>query len=93
MSTYTITVTLTAEQAAGLRRLCDKISHEHAQQFLYPHVSKDIRSDQAYQMLQAFDQIGEALDDAKAPSTWPWLDTGRATRRDPEPVAKGGGPR
>jgi len=72
----TLTVELTPEQAAGLARFAEKVTYSDAQAVLYPHVSKDIRDEQAYQILAAFDQLSRRLLDAGVES-WPWIDNGR----------------
>jgi hypothetical protein len=66
-----------ATEAAALMRLCQKLGHSDALAYLYPHVSKEIRDEQAYQMVRAVARIHEALVDAGATS-WPWLETGVA---------------
>jgi hypothetical protein len=77
MSTITITVELDLNEAAALARLCDKFGHSDAAAYLYPHLSKDLRSDQAYQMVHATAVVAKALADADV-GGWPWVETGRA---------------
>ncbi len=72
-----ITVELTANEAAALARLCEKFHHGHAQSYLYGHVSTEIRSDQAYDMIRATDRVAKALADANVRG-WPWIETGTA---------------
>lgn len=62
-------------QAAALKRFAEKVTHADAQKVLYPHVSRAVRSDQAYQMIAAFSRLDEALTDAGVRS-WPWIETG-----------------
>lgn len=73
----TVTIELTAEQAAALTRLCDKLTYEDAQRFLYPHLPKDIRDEQVHHMLGATVIAHKALLEAGA-RAWPWIDTGVA---------------
>ena len=70
-----VTIEFSPVQAAALVRLCDKLSHEDAKRFLYPHVPADLRAEQAYAMVQAAAAVHKALIKAGARS-WPWLDTG-----------------
>lgn len=72
-----ITVELDDGQAAALHRLCDKIGHSHAMAYLYPHVSQDVRSEQASQMVSACSALQVALEDQNV-RHWPWIETGRA---------------
>lgn len=69
-----ISVTLEPEHAAALFRLCDKFSHTDARQYLYPHLPRDIRDQQAYQMVIAADRLHRALRDAGVESAWPWIE-------------------
>lgn len=69
-----ITVELPPEEAAALKRLCDKITHADALAYLYPHVRADIRNDQAYDVIHATARVCEALCDAGV-SDWPWVET------------------
>ena len=71
--TVRITVALADVEAAALRRLCSKFTHSDAQQYLYPHVAREIRSDQAYDMVRATARVGVALEDANV-SAWPWIE-------------------
>jgi len=75
MSDVTITLTLSPECAAGLKRFAEKISFDLASSVLYPHVSAEIRGIQAGDILAAFAGIDKALGDAHV-SAWPWIDTG-----------------
>lgn len=70
-----ITVELEDEEAAALARLADKFGHSDGQPFLYPHVDKDVRSEQCYQMVHALTKVQKELADAGATS-WPWIETG-----------------
>lgn len=72
----TIELTLTPEAAAGLKRFAEKVSHSDALAVLYPHVKKDLRIDQAYNIMDAFGAIDRALADGGVAS-WPWVETGR----------------
>lgn len=78
MSEVTISLTLPAGAAAGLKRFAEKVSHSDAMVVLYPHVSKETRTDQAYEIMDAFAAIDKALADAHV-SIWPWIESGRAT--------------
>lgn len=70
-------IELTANQAAALHRLCDKLTHSDAQNYLYGHISKELRSDQAYDMVRAAAGLQKALEEANVRG-WPWVETGRA---------------
>lgn len=74
--TVTITLNLHPGQAAGLKRFANKVAHSDALAVLYPHVPPELRSEQAYQILQAFEVVRRALDEAYV-SDWPWMETGR----------------
>lgn len=74
----TLTLELTADAAAALKRFAEKVTFEEAAAVLYPHVKAEIRSDQASQIISAFAQLDTALADAHV-SSWPWIDTGRAS--------------
>ncbi|HZT04536.1 MAG TPA: hypothetical protein VFA39_19970 [Steroidobacteraceae bacterium] len=71
----TITVTLTPAEAAGLKRLCDKVGHDDAMQYLYPHIPLGIRNDQAYDIVHGAARVCEALGEAGV-SDWPWIESG-----------------
>lgn len=71
-----LTVDLSPEQAAGLRRFAEKVSHEMAVSVLYGHVMSDIRINQISQILAAFGALEVALSDADV-SSWPWIETGQ----------------
>lgn len=62
-------------QAAALARLCRKFSHDDAARYLYPHVPKDLRLTQAYDMVHATGAIEAALSQAGV-TGWPWIETG-----------------
>lgn len=74
MSAVTVTLELTGEEAAALKRFAQKSSREHALSVLYAHVAQSIRDEQASSMLSAFAQLERALEDV---ATFPWLETGR----------------
>ncbi len=74
-----ITFDLDADQAAALFRLCEKITHSDASAYLYPHLPKEVRDEQASTMLAAAEQVREALAD-QGVSGWPWIETGRARK-------------
>jgi hypothetical protein len=75
-NTVRIILDLTPEQAAGLKRFADKVSYEDAQGVLYPHVSKQIRDEQAYQIIAAFSEITVKLIRANV-RDFHWKETGR----------------
>lgn len=79
MATITITVTLEPAEACALHRLCDKIGHSDAMAYLYPHIPRDVRSDQAYEMVHACAAVQTALEEAHV-RHWPWIETGRVGR-------------
>jgi hypothetical protein len=71
-----LTIELTPDQAAGLRRFADKTGFEEAMAVLYPHVAHNTRAEQAHTILTAVGKIDAALEEAEV-SAWPWIDTGR----------------
>ena len=75
--TVSITVELPPDQAAALARICDKFCWSDADQYLYPHVAKDIRHEQSYQMMHALVRLEKALVQAGV-RAWPWVETGSA---------------
>jgi hypothetical protein len=77
VSVIRVTLELSPEAAAGLKRFADKVTHEDAKQVLYPHVRADVRTEQAYSILEAFAEITARLADARV-RDWPWIDTGVA---------------
>lgn len=72
-----ITVELEPNQAAALKRLCDKIGHSDALAYLYPHIPLGVRNDQAYDIVHACSRVCEVLCDAGV-SDFPWVETGSA---------------
>jgi hypothetical protein len=70
----TVTLDLSPVQAAALLRLCKKFGHSDAAPYLYPHISKPIRNDQAYDMVHATARVEEALADAGV-RDWPWVES------------------
>ena len=72
-----IILELDPDEAAALARLCDKFNWSHADRYLYGHVSKEVRSEQAYQMVHALAAVEKALLEAGV-GGWPWLETGSA---------------
>ena len=79
----TVTLKLTANQAAALRRFADKVSYTHASSVLYPHIRAEVRSEQVADIRSAFAEVEKALIQSQV-SAWPWIDTGRARGTDPE---------
>ena len=73
-----ITLTIEPAAAAALHRLADKLGHSDAMQFLYPHLPRELRSNQAYEMVGACGVLQKALADAGVGS-WPWIETGVAS--------------
>jgi hypothetical protein len=69
----TITLELSPEAAAGLLRFAQKVTHEDALAVLYPHVNRDIRSGQAYEIMAGFARLENALAGADVHS-WPWVE-------------------
>jgi hypothetical protein len=78
----TLTLELTANQAAALKRFADKVSYTGATSVLYPHISACVRAEQAADILSAFAQLEQALAHSHV-SAWPWIDTGCSGRNDP----------
>ena len=72
-----LNIELTANEAAALARLCEKFAYSDAASYLYPHIAKEIREEQAYQMVHATSAVAAALADAGVRG-WPWVDTGNA---------------
>jgi hypothetical protein len=72
----TLYVELTPGEAAGLKRLADKTGWSEAMAVLYPHLDKEIRSDQAREILRALAHVHEALETMNV-SSFPWIDCGR----------------
>ncbi len=70
-----VSLELSREAAAGLRRFADKVGHSDAAAVLYPHVKAEIRDEQAYAIVEAFGLLQRALADAGV-ATWPWIETG-----------------
>ena len=75
MRRITLTVELTPAQAAGLKRFSDKVSHDQALAVLYPHVSRAVRDDQAYNILGAFSVLEKQLGELGV-SDYPWIEVG-----------------
>jgi hypothetical protein len=71
-----LTLNLTDTQAAALKRFAEKVSLDQTASVLYPHLSKELRADQAYEILYAFAALDDALGNANVHS-WPWIETGR----------------
>jgi hypothetical protein len=76
MSAITITLELSPEGAAGLKRFADKVTHDDVRAVLYPHIHADIRAEQASEIIAAFSTLERALDKARV-ATWPWIETGQ----------------
>lgn len=74
-SSVPVTLELTAEEAAALMRLADKISFEDAARTLYAHKPKEFRDEQCYTMMAALTRVHRALD-RQGVSAWPWVETG-----------------
>lgn len=72
-----ITVELEPNHAAALHQLCRKLGHTDALQFLQPHVPREIRIDQAYDLVHGCAVLERALSGAQV-NYWPWIETGRA---------------
>ena len=71
-----LTLDLTDTQAAALKRFAEKTSYSEAMAVLYPHVGREIRGNQAHDILIALARVDEALADLKVRS-WPWIETGQ----------------
>lgn len=74
--TITLTVELTPEQAAGLKRFAEKSGFEEAMAVLYPHIIRSIRAEQAATIVNAMCLVDAALGEAGV-NAWPWIDSGR----------------
>lgn len=77
MNLITITLELEPNHAAALHQLCRKMGHTDALQYLQPQVSREIRQDQAYDIVHGCAALERALERAHV-NYWPWIDTGRA---------------
>jgi hypothetical protein len=71
-----ITLELEPGQAAGLLRYADKIGHSDAMGVLYGHLTHEMRSEQASEILTAFSRLEMALLNAGVCS-FPWIETGQ----------------
>lgn len=71
--TVRVVLELTPGQAAGLKRLADKLGHAEALAVLYPHIPRAIRDEQATEILTALAKVHRELE---AVPVWPWIDTG-----------------
>lgn len=69
-----VSLALESSHAAALYRLCDKLSTQDAQRYLYPHLPANTRSEQAHDMVTAATQVQKTLADAGV-SAHPWIDT------------------
>lgn len=81
---FSITLELTADQAAGLLRFADKSGHDDALRVLYAHRPREQRSEQASQICAALIELQKALENAGVRS-WPWVETGGIAREPLEP--------
>lgn len=72
----TVTLELSPECAAGLKRFADKVTYSDAKRILYPHVKQEIRDEQAYAIIDAFSTVEKALAKAGV-RDWPWIETGQ----------------
>lgn len=75
-SNMRLTLDLTETQAAALKRFTEKTGYSEAMAVLYPHVGREIRGNQAHDILIALARIDEALADIDVHS-WPWIETGQ----------------
>ena len=66
-------LTLTAEQAAALKWVAEKFTHDDCMQHTYAHRPKEERVERAYEMLDAFREVEKALGSVRS---WPWIETG-----------------
>jgi hypothetical protein len=69
-------VDLTPGEAAGLKRLADKTGWSEAMAVLYPHIDREVRGDQAREILGALAKVHEALENVNV-SSFPWIGCGR----------------
>ncbi len=74
MSLVKIALELQPNHAAALHQLCRKMGYTNALQFLQPHVSREIRSDQAYDIVHGCAALERALEEAHV-NYWPWIET------------------
>lgn len=72
-----ITLELEPNQAAALHQVCRKMGHVDAMRFLQPHLGRELRSDQAYDIVHGFSKLQDALEDAGV-NYWPWIESGKA---------------
>ena len=71
-----ITIEMTAEHAAALKRFAEKVNYDMACSVLYSHRPKSLRADQAAAIISALATVDRALADANVTS-WPWIETGQ----------------
>ena len=74
--TITITVELSPEQAAGLKRFAEKSDFTDCMEVLYPHIAREIRADQAHTIITALALVEAALAEADVSYT-SWINCGR----------------
>jgi hypothetical protein len=69
-----LVIEVSPTEAAALKRLADKFGHTDAQAYLYAHLPKELRSDQAYDMVRAMAAVEKALEEADV-AAWPWVES------------------
>lgn len=67
-------LTLSPEQAAALKWIAEKLTHDECMQHTYAHRPKEERIERAYEMLDALRAVEKALDQVRS---WPWIETGQ----------------
>lgn len=77
--TVKITLELEPNHAAALHQVSRKMGHIDAMRFLQPHLGRELRSDQAYDIVHACAVLEQALADAGV-NYWPWIESGQAGR-------------
>lgn len=77
-----ISLELTDNQAAALHQLCRKIGHVDAMRYLQPHLSRELRSEQAYDIVHGCSALQDALEELHV-NYWPWIESGCAGNLDP----------
>lgn len=73
-----ITLELEPGDAAALKRLVEKIGHSEALAVLYTHRPRELRNEQASQIVRAVGLLDRALQQSRV-SSWPWVETGEVS--------------
>jgi hypothetical protein len=80
-SAMKITFEIEPAHACALKRFAEKVSRDTALSVLYPHLPRELRSEQVSQIIQGFAALDRGLVEARVAS-WPWVDTGEVGTLD-----------